>query len=135
MMFIGVAERSVDGSMWLTRCERCGMSLDWVQSLELVMMSVKGLRNMCFDCDPKAGVVPGCFRIGGEVADYVVCRYEKCLVAIDTRVREHFAVAGFERGRGLRLVYPPAACPVVHISAKPAGSGFADAVGEGGKNV
>jgi hypothetical protein len=134
-MFIEVAERSVDGSMWLTKCERCGVSLDWVPSLELGMMSVRGLRNLCFGCDIKSGVIASCFRVDGEVADYVIARDGAGLVAVDTRAREAFAVAGFERGRVLRLVYPHIACPAVHISAKPLSADFADAAGEGRKNV
>jgi hypothetical protein len=134
-MFIEVAERSADGSMWLTKCERCGVSLDWVPSFELGMMSVRSLRNLCFGCDPKSGVIASCFRVDGEVVDYVIARDGAGLVAVDTRAREAFAVAGFERGRGLRLVYPHIACPAVHISAKPLSADFADAAGEGRKNV
>ena len=133
-MFIEVAERSVDGSAWLTKCERCGTSLDWVSSLDITMMSVRGLRNLCFGCDPGADVVPVVFRVDGGVADYVMVRHGRGLVAIDTRAGEHFAVVGYDKGAGLGLVDLPIACPVVHISAKPAASGFAEIAGRGAEN-
>jgi hypothetical protein len=125
-MFIEIAERSVDGGHWLTKCERCGVSLDWVTSLELTMMSVKGLHNLCFDCDPSSNGVHSSLKIDGLLPDHITVVAGGRLIAIDVRSGQSHVVVGYLEGKSMRSVASPYACPVVHISAKPAESGFAE---------
>lgn len=110
-MFIRVLDRSADGSRWLTQCEVCGCALDWVTSLELTVMSVKGIKNLCFDCDPEADKIPRVMLLDGDVPEFIFYEELGRRYVVDTQQRRAWrVVASDENGK-----------PMIYVDAKLSG--------------
>lgn len=109
-MVIHFLDRSYDGSRVLLQCSGCGIATDWEELSVVAEMAIRGIRNLCFDCDPLSDTPIPMLRIDDSVTKIIISDddYDPRVVITSDGVSAS----------------PP--CPVVHISRLVGKVGYGD---------